>query len=223
MPSNYPFMNQNILMQHRIVAMQNQTLEGGLFKILRTKIFKKLRMNHWNSFAITSPTKNSGKTMISVNLALVMAMELNQTILLVDMNLKDPKIHQYFDMKITAGLKDCIVSNKSLSDVLISPSIDRLVVLPGKDHEPNSSEMITAPKMRYLVEEFKSCYSPQITIFDLPAVLDSDDVLASMDYYDALLLVVEEGVNKPDEVNNSLKMLSEGNLLGTVLNKSGNF
>jgi Mrp family chromosome partitioning ATPase len=217
-----PFMRKERLMQHRIVAMQHNTIEAGAFKILRTKLFKKLKANNWNSFAITSPTKNAGKTTVAVNLALVMAMESNQTILLVDMNLKNPTIHRYFDIKVRAGLKDCIISNYLLSDVLISPSVKRLVVLPGKDQIVHSSEMITTPKMRTLVEEFKSYYLPQITIFDLPPVLNSDDVLASIDYYDALLLVVEEGGNSPDDVENSLKMLSESHLLGTVLNKSRN-
>jgi len=218
--SKHPLIGKNVLIQRRIVAMQNHTLEVDSFKILRTKILKQLKANNWNSFGITAPTKNSGKSLISANLAMVMAMELNQTILLVDMDLRNPKIHWYFDMNITTGLKDCIISNQPLLDTLINPSIERLFILPGKDRVSESSEMITSPKMRHLVEEFKTYFQPQITIFDLPPVLGSDDVLASMDYYDAMLLVVEEGGNKPDDVKNSLKMLSEINLLGTVLNKS---
>ncbi len=215
-------MNKKVLMQRRLVAMQNHTFAVDTFKILRTKILKQLKLNNWNSFGITSPTKNAGKTMISVNLALVMAMEFNQTILLVDMDLRKPKIGWYFDINITAGLKDCIVSDKPLSEILIKPDIDRLFILPGKGQVSNSSEMITSPKMHHLVNEFKNYYQPQITIFNLPAVLDSDDVLASMDYYDAMLLIIEEGGNKPDEVKDSLKMLADINLLGTVLNKSEN-
>jgi len=213
-------MSKNVLMQRRIVAMQNHTLEVDTFKILRTKILKQLKTNNWDSFGITAPTKNAGKTMVSANLAMVMAMELNHTVLLVDMDLRNPKIHWYFDLNVTVGLKDCIVSFKPLSDALINPSIERLFVLPGKGQVSESSEMITAPKMRDLVGEFKNYFQPQITIFDLPPVLGADDVLASMDYFDALLLVVEEGGNKPDDVKNSLKMLSGTNLLGTVLNKS---
>jgi capsular exopolysaccharide synthesis family protein len=217
-----PIMNKNALMQRRIVAMQNHTLEVDTFKILRTKILKQLKTNNWNSFGITAPTKNAGKTLISANLAMVMAKELNQTILLVDMDLRNPNVHWYFDIKVTTGLKDCIISNKPLLDALISPSLERLFILPGRDRVTESSELITAPKMQHLVAEFKNYFQPQITIFDLPPILEADDVLASMDYYDAMLLIVEDGVNKPDEVKNSLKMLSGINLLGTVLNKSNN-
>ncbi|MDQ7090843.1 MAG: CpsD/CapB family tyrosine-protein kinase [Methylococcales bacterium] len=213
-------MSDDILKQRRIVAMQNNTLEINTFKILRTKILKKLKDNQWTSFAITAPTKNSGKTMVAVNLAMVMAMELNQTILLVDMNLRNPKIHHYFDLEVTLGVKDFLVSDTSLEDILITPQIDRLAVLPGRGQISNSSEMMTAPKMQRLVRELKNIYHPQITLFDLPPILGSDDVLASIDYYDAMLLVIEEGGNTAEEVKNSLKMLSEVSLLGTVLNKS---
>jgi len=218
--SKQPLMSKDVLMQRRIVAMQNHTLEVDTFKILRTKILKQLKTNNWNSFGITAPTKNAGKTLISANLAMVIAKELNQTVLLVDMDLRNPKVHWYFDLNVTKGLKDYLMSNTPLLDILIKPSIDRLFILPGREKIIESSEMITSPKMHLLVEEVKNYFQPQITIFDLPPVLGLDDVLASMDYYDAILLVVEEGGNKPDDVKNSLKMLSGTNLLGTVLNKS---
>jgi len=215
-------MNKEVLMQRRIVAMQNHTLEVDTFKILRTKILKQLKVNNWGSFGITAPTRNSGKTMVAVNLAIVMAMEFNQTILLVDMDLRHPKLDWYFDVTITTGLQDYIISNKSLQEILIKPitDIDKLFILPGRGQTTLSSEMITTPKMHNLVAEFKNYYQPQITIFNLPPVLESDDVLASMDYYDAMLLIIEEGGTRPDEVKDSLKMLVDTNLLGTVLNKS---
>lgn len=215
-----PSVDQEALIKNRIVAFQNETLEVSLFKILRTKLLKQLRTNNWNSFGITSPTKNSGKTMIAVNLAIVMAMELNQTILLVDMDLKNPKIHQYFNNEVKNSLKDGVEQDLSISELLIHPNIERLTLLLGKDPVIQSSEMITSPIMKNLVKTFKTISSSQITLFNLPPVLNSDDVLASLDYYDAMLLVVEEGGNTSTEIKQSLNMLSDINLLGTVLNKS---
>lgn len=210
------------LLQRRVVAMQKHTLESDIFRMLRTKILKQLRTNKWNSFGVTAPTKGAGKSMISVNLAISIAMEVNQTVLLVDLDLRYPKVGWYFGMEIKAGLQDYITSNKPLSEILINPGINRLVVLPGRGEITGSSEMVSAPKMRDLIAELKSRYQSRIVIFDLPPILGSADVLASMDYYDAVLLVVEEGGNKPDEVRKSLQLLSEKNLLGTVLNKSEN-
>lgn len=216
-----PFMRSNLLIQRRIVALQNQTLEVNIFKILRTKILKALKQNNWNSFGITSPTANTGVCMISVNLAIVMAMEFNQSIMLIDMNLRAPKIHTFFDFEVKVGLKECLEpSPPPLSEVLLMPKMERLAILPGHGNTVRSSEMISSPQMQALITRAKNYYQPQITIFNLPPVLNSDDVLTSLEYYDAILLVVEEGKNKEDEVKDSLKMLKGIELLGTVLNKS---
>ena len=213
--------NHELLRERRVVSLEKFGVESEIFRVLRTKVLKQLRDNNWNSFGVTSPSKAAGKSMISVNLAIALAKEVNQTVLLVDLDLKNPRIDWYFDLHVEQGLGDYLLSDTSLSEVLVNPSIERLVVLPGRGKTIGSSELLTAPKMRQLIQEIKQRYKSRIIIFDLPPILVSDDVLVSMDFFDASLLVVEEGVNTPDEVSKSLKMLTGSNLLGTVLNKAG--
>jgi Mrp family chromosome partitioning ATPase len=76
--------------------------------------------------------------------------------------------------------------------------------------------------MKTLMNEINTRNQSRIIIYDLPPVLATDDVIATMDYYDAILLVIEEGKTQPDEVKKTLKLLSGKSLLGTVLNKSQN-
>ncbi len=215
-------LDPEVLKQRRVVAQQKYSPEASIFKMLRTKILQKLRDNNWNSFAITAPAQGAGKSMIAVNLAIAMAMESNQTILLVDMDLKYPKVHWYFDMQINAGLKDYLLSDAPLTEILVNPGIERLVILPGHGEAIGSSELLSGSKMQAMVEEIKNRYKSRIIIFDMPPVLAADDVLATMDYYDAVLFVIEDGNSKPDEVKKALNMLSGTNLLGTVLNKCEN-
>lgn len=216
-------LNHEELIQRRIIAQQKYSPEASVFKMLRTKVLKLLRENNWNSLAVTGATQGAGKSMVAVNLAIAMAMEVNQTILLVDLDLKYPKVHWYFDFQVKAGLKDYILSDIPLSDILINPAgIDRLVILPGRGEAAGSSEMVSGLKMQELVSEIKNRYKSRIIIFDMPPVLAADDVLASMDYYDSALLVVEDGGNSEMEIKKSLQMLSGTNVLGTVLNKSEN-
>ncbi|GAB6139480.1 CpsD/CapB family tyrosine-protein kinase [Methylosoma difficile] len=210
------------MIERRVVAMQKHTPESDIFRMLRTKILRQLKENGWSSFGVTAPTQGAGKSMISVNLAITMAMEQNQEVLLVDLDLRYPKLHWYLDMKITTGLRDYILSDVPLADILINPGFERLTVLPGRGQAIGSSELVSAPKMQALIKEIKEVNKSKIIIFDLPPILAADDVLASMDYYDAALLVIEDGKNTPDEVTKSLQLLSETNLLGTVLNKSDN-
>lgn len=213
-------LNHEKLKQRRVVALDNHGVEAETFRLLRTKILKQLRKNNWNSFGITSPAQGAGKTMVAVNLAIAIAKEVNQTVLLVDMDLRFPRVHWYFDMKPEKGLRDYLLDDVPMQDILINPEIERLVVLPGRGQAMGSSEMLSMPKMQAMVHEVKQRYQSRIIIFDLPPILAADDVLACIDYFDAALLVVEEGETKPDDVAKAMKMLAGTHLLGTVLNKA---
>lgn len=211
-----------LMRQRRIVSLQNHDAESEAFRMLRTKILKQLRDNNWNSFGITAPTQDAGKTTVAVNLAIAMAMDVNQTVLLVDLDLRHPKVHWYFGLDTESGLRDYFLSDKPLSEIMVDPGIDRLTILPGRGQAVGSSEILSGPLMKNLVNEINSRAQSRIVIFDLPPVLATDDVLSTIDCYDAILLVIEEGKNQPDEVEKTLKLLSGKNLLGTVLNKSKN-
>jgi capsular exopolysaccharide synthesis family protein len=214
--------NLEIMRDRRIVAMQKHDPIADYFRMLRTKVLKQLRANNWNSFAVTSPTRGVGKSMVAVNLAISIAMEVNQTVLLVDFDLRIPSLKWYFDTNSKYGILDYLQSDVPLNQILFNPGIERLVVLPGEGETRDSSEIISSPKMRDLVADIKSRYRSRIIIFDMPPILAVDDVLAAMEYYDAVLFVVEDGVSKPNDIKQGLQMLSHTNLLGTVLNKSHN-
>lgn len=214
--------NHDVMRARRIVAMQRHDPLSGIFQMLRTKILKQLRENNWNSFAVTAPAQGAGKSMVAVNLAISMALEVNQTVLLVDMDLKYPKVNWYFDVEVENGLLDYLNLDVPLADVLLNPGLERLIILPGRGQVLGSSELLSGPKMRDLVKDIKSRYQTRIVIFDLPPVLVNDDVLVTMNYYDAALLVIEEGGSKPEQVKKALQMLSGTHLLGTVLNKAQN-
>ena len=212
--------NHDVIKDRRVVAMLKHDATAEMFRILRTKVFKQLRKNNWSSFAITAPTQGAGKSMIAANIAIAMAMDVNQTVLLVDFDLRFPKIEWYFDLKVKYGLRDYILNDIPLADILVNPGFERLLLLPGTGQAIDTSEMLTSPKMNQLIKEIKNTCQSQIVIFDLPPVLCVDDVLVSIDFFDAALLVVEEGKNTTEEVARSLQMLSGTQLLGTVLNKS---
>jgi len=81
---------------------------------------------------------------------------------------------------------------------------------------------LTSPKMIALVEELKHRYQSRIIMFDLPPLLNTSDVLAFSPYIDALLLVIEEGQTKAEDVERALSLVKQSTpVLGTVLNKAG--
>jgi len=170
--------------------------------------------------AITSPTAGEGKSLIASNLAVAIAMELNQTVLLVDMDLRNPSISQYFSLNAEYGLKDYLEKDITLNDVLLNPGIKRMVILPGKGRAEDSAELLSSPKMGRLVSDIKQQYDSRMIIFDVPPILQTDDVLLASNYFDCTLLVIEDGKNTEGDITKSLQLLEGHNLIGTVLNKS---
>lgn len=212
--------SQQVLEEKRVVAGGYANPQSAVFRMLRTHVLQKMRAKNWQTLAVTSPTAGEGKSLISANLAVAMAMESNQTVLLVDMDLRNPSISEYFSLNAEVGLKDYIEGDLDLADVLINPSIARLVILPGKGRAENSAELLASAKMASLITDLKSQYDSRMIIFDMPPVLQTDDVLLASNHIDCALLVLEDGKNKESEIVKSKQLLASNHLLGTVLNKS---
>ncbi|QSA98956.1 CpsD/CapB family tyrosine-protein kinase [Methylococcus sp. EFPC2] len=193
---------------------------ADVFRLLRTNILRQLREKRWTSLAIVAPTAECGKTFVTVNLAIALAMEVNQTVLVVDADLRKPNVAWYFGMKPEKGLLDYLQDDVTVEDLLVNPGFDRLVVLPGRGTTEHSSELLALPRMTSLVTELKTRYDSRIVLFDLPPLLASDDAMLFMPHYDAALLVIEDGKNTPGEIRHSINILDGTPLAGMVLNKS---
>lgn len=212
---------QGFLRERRIITGQFTGTAGDAYKMLRTQVLQRLNENHWNALAITSPGNNEGKTLTAINLAISLAQEVTHTVLLVDANLRHPGVHTYFGLTPEKGLSDYLTGDEPLSSLLINPAgIERFVILPGGAPLANSSEMLSSPKMKQLVEELKERYRSRIVLFDLPPVLSTADALAFSPLVDAALLVLEEGKTSEEEILRAAELLRNTQLIGTVLNKS---
>jgi capsular exopolysaccharide synthesis family protein len=195
--------NNKALEDKRIIAGMYHHPQSAVFRMLRTQVLRKMRENNFQTLAISSPTASEGKSLVACNLAVAIAMELNQTVLLVDMDLRNPSLTDYFSLEEQVGLKNYLEKDLSLEDVLINPGIERLVILPGQGRAEDSAELISSPKMAELVDELKHKYESRMIIFDVPPVLQTDDVILASDYFDATLLVLEDGKNKEVEIKKS--------------------
>lgn len=211
-------------------TMRDQRLitgyEGGAFvdayKLLRTQVLQQFRQNGWNVLGVTSPAQDVGKTLTAVNLSLALAMDLSHTVLLVDADMRRPRVHRTFGIETCPGLTEFLFDEVPLDQLLIHPGIGRFVFLPGGRAITNSAEALASPRMKALVEELKHRYPSRLLVFDLPPVLSRADVLGFAPHIDALLLVVEEGRTASTDVERAMAMV-KGTVpvLGGVLNKSG--
>lgn len=209
-----------LLDKNRVLGGASAEMATDAYRMLRTRVLQRMKENQWNSLMITSPGAAEGKSLTAVNLAISLAREVTHTVLLVDLDLRRPGIHKFFGYEPKLGVTDYLRDSSPLSEILFNPSIDRLVILPGRERVENSSELLSSPEMIELINDIKSRYSERIVIFDLPPVLATDDALAFSPNVDATLLVVADGQTKQDELASTYEVLSETNVVGVVMNQS---
>jgi protein-tyrosine kinase len=193
------------------------------YKILRTRILRRLDANQWHSFALTGVTAGEGKTLTAVNLAIALAQDVNTWVALIDLDLQRPRIAEYLGMRSVRGekgLSDYLQGNATFENIVYSPDIERLVVIPNFQPMLGASEMLTSPRMSELMQSLEAETPRRILIFDMPPVLAADDVLAFAPQIDGLLLVVAEGTTDRTQLRRAKEVLAEMNLLGVVLNRS---
>lgn len=211
---------QSVLRDNRIVSTTGRDAVADAYKIMCIQALQRLREREGNALAVVSPGANEGKTLTAINLAMSLAREVDQTVLLVDADLRKPSIHRFFGYPPDVGLSDHLLSDVPVDRILINPGIDRFVILPGGRPLANSAEMLGSMKMQKLVAELKERYPSRIVIFDLPPVLSLADTLAFAPYVDAALLVVQEHSTRREDIGRAVEMLSSVALIGTVLNQS---
>jgi len=208
------------LQKNRVITPEMDKVIVNAYKVLRTRVLQRMQQNGWATLAITSPSPDEGKTLTAINLSISMALKLDYTVLLVDLDFRKPSIHDRFGFQPKYGLSDYLAGRVKLEELFINPGINRLLLLPEPKTQSHTSEILSSTGMERLVDELRNRYPSRIIIFDLPPVLVGDDVLAFSNIADATLLVVQEGKTTTDDLNRTIGLLENQNLIGTVLNRS---
>lgn len=213
-------LDPTVLQRHRIIYGDNDRVGLTAYKMLRTQVMQRMTARGWNALAVTSPAPADGKSVTAINLAISLARELHHTVLLVDMDLRNPSIHKYFGLVPEYGIGDFLLGDVPMSDVLVNPGIERLVLLPGKTAINNSSELLASPAMGNLVQELKTRYPSRMVLFDMPPILSADDALSFAPHVDAFLLVLRDGKTTRNEIEQAMQLMKDATIVGTVLNGS---
>lgn len=191
------------------------------YKMLRTRVLQRMRSNDWHSLIVTGAGPGEGKTLTACNLAVSVAGDVNQAVVLVDLDLQRPSLARYFGLDVRASIGDYLIGKAELEEIVYAPAgMERLAIIPNRDPVPNSSDLLASPRMRTLLKWLREQGPETITIFDMPPILACDDVLAFSPYVDAILMVVAEGMTERTSLARCMEMLGDRNLLGVVLNQS---
>jgi len=208
----------DLLEQNRIVIDERSSASAA-YKVLRTRVLQRMRRNGWKTLAVTGTCPNEGKTLTAINLSINLAWHLTTSVVLVDMDLRNPSIHRALGIDTRFGVMDYLNGDVPLVRAGVRPGMERLGVIMNDRPVANASELLSSPEAVQLIEEVKRG-DDRIAIFDMPPVFAGDDVLAFAPMVDAVLIVLSQGTTKRASLVPLRELLQNVNVIGSVLNRS---
>jgi succinoglycan biosynthesis transport protein ExoP len=166
---------------------------------------------------ITSTFAREGKTTTSVNLATVLA-QMGKPVLLVDADLRRPRLQKVFRDKMNLGLVNYLAANIPIDDVIQTTEVPNLSVILSGPTPPNPSELLASDRMKHLIEEMRSRFA--YVIFDSPPVMAVTDAIVLASSADGVVLTVHGGNTPRELVQRAAERLRQSNIpvLGALLN-----
>jgi len=184
---------------------------------------------------VSSSGPDEGKTICSANLAVTMAHssmtassdadgleEENSRVLLLDCDMRRPRLHQLFEVRRGAGISNILVGKGELQHSIVHTPIPNLDIIPCGPIPPNPSEILGSRKMRDLIAELRKVYTR--IVIDSPPVMAVTDTMVLAPLADGIVYVVRAGDTPRQVAQNGLRQLTSinANILGAVLNCVGN-
>jgi len=120
------------MQESRVLSSLDNDQYSDAYNILAIQVIQRMEEHRWTTLAVTSPTGREGNTTAAINLAISIAKEVEYSVVLVDANLRNPAVHEYFGIQPKYGLCDYLRSDIELSDVFfLSVDIEYFLILLG--------------------------------------------------------------------------------------------
>lgn len=206
-------------MNEFIVANSPKSPPSEAFKALRTRVqYAKLEETPIKTILLTSSVPSEGKTTISINLAGSLA-QTDKKVLLLDCDLRKPRIHSVFDIERYPGLSDYLFSNATLEEITRKTKLENLDVITSGTIPPNPSELLGSKQMKLFIERMKTIYD--FIIIDSPPFISVTDAEILFRIADGTILVLRAGKTPGDAFYRTCEKLmhiDQHNFLGVVFN-----
>lgn len=173
-----------------------------------------------NLIMVTSSLPGEGKSFTAVNLAMSIAMEMDNTVLLVDADVSRPSILNILGLPPANGLMDVLLDKSlDLRDVMIKTDVEKLTVVPAGTAHQRATELLASDSMVHLLEEIANRYSDRIIIFDSPPLLVTTEARVLASHMGQVVVVVEAQRTSHAAVKQALATVESCPLVLMLLNK----
>ena len=209
----------------------DQDLDPGLkfrieesYKSIRTNIMLSVIKNGCKTIVVSSSNAGEGKTTTSINLAISLS-QADQRVLLIDGDLRKPKIHHYFSIPNAPGLTNFlsdVANNKSrnadLFNTVHPTEIANLSIITSGSIPPNPAEILGSELMSEFLKEISKHFD--YIIIDTPPINVVSDALPVVRMSDGIIVVIKSNSSTHPEHAKTIEALKfiQANILGFVVN-----
>jgi len=201
-----------------IVFSKPDSIPAEAFRALRTRLqFTTPDAAKMKVILVTSSAPTEGKTIIATNLAGSFS-QINKKVLLVDCDLRKPRVHNVFNMNRHPGLVDYLFSHNTLDEIIRTTEMPNLDFIPCGTIPPNPAELMESEAMLNFLNELRGRYD--FIILDTPPVIAVTDSEILSRYVDGSILVVSADTTEMELLRRAGEIMRQGthHFIGAVLN-----
>ena len=197
------------------------------FRMIKRPLLNNVRGNsaapvlNANRIMVTSSLPREGKTFVSINLALSIALERDTTVLLIDADATRPMVLERLALPPAKGLLDVLSEPElDVQTVLLQTNVERLSILPAGTLQEQATELLASKRMSALVDKLAARYPNRILVFDAPPLLGSTESRVLAAHMGQVVLVIEADRTTQRQVNDALVTVESCPVVMTLLNKA---
>lgn len=206
-----------------LIPNQGRSHLAEEFRLIKYEVLLNIseqRVANANLVMVTSANPGEGKTFTAVNLAMSLAAERDNYVLLVDADVARPQMFELMGLEPHKGLLDLLKDpDLDLSDVILRTNVDRLSLIGPGLADDLSVELFNSERMRRVTTELASRYPDRVIVFDSPPLLAAVEPTVLSKLTGHVLFVVEANRTKRREIETAVELLREDCELGFVLNR----
>jgi capsular exopolysaccharide synthesis family protein len=192
-----------------------QSRAAEQYRIIRTKLLHHSQKPQLT--VVSSASSGDGKTITSINIAGSLALRADSQILLVDGDLRRPRVHAELDIPIAPGLGDVLSGGVLFEEVVVQAAqFPNLFILPAGSPAGNPAELLESPQYSAFLAQIRARFSH--VIFDAPPVATVTDYELLQHGCDGVLLVARPDHSNRASFLKSLEIVPSRKLLGVILN-----
>ncbi len=188
------------------------------FKVLRGQILFPRGRPVPKSILVTSALPGEGKTYVAANLALSLAFSIDEYVVVIDTDLRRPRLHHLFGYRNARGLHDYLIGGVQLDDLILQSGVEKLSLLPAGKITRNATELLSSNMMATFLAAVKEKFKNWFVVIDSPPCNVMAETRSLVQHVDGIVFVVMANKTPRKDIEQAMDNIGKEKILGVVFN-----